>query len=118
MSERQDQYTYTADRKAFLSNVSGWAMLFFLEGSVVSILIVIFAPGAPLMACLVAVLIGGVLYMVLAHLCAPLWTRHSLYPDGLDLHYGRDTLSVPRTNIASAERFAASTRMSRSRSLS
>lgn len=102
MNETTSEFTYTADRSGFVSSAGGWVLLFVLEGSVFATLIIIFAPGLPLKIALLGLFVGGLVYVILAKLCAPLWTRHELLKDRLDLHYGGDTISVPRHAIAAA----------------
>lgn len=100
---QRQEFSYTADRQAFLSHASGWALLVVLEGSVFATLIVIFVPGILLKLALVSLFVAGILYFILKVLCGPLWTRHQLGPDRLDLRYGDAALRVLRSNIASAE---------------
>jgi ABC-2 type transport system ATP-binding protein len=98
----RQRFSYTADRSGFMSSAGGWILLFVLEGSVVATLIVIFAPGPTLKIALLALYVAGLLYLILAKFCAPLWTRHELLADRLDLHYGGASISIPRRAIASA----------------
>lgn len=102
MNETTGQYTYTADRSGFVSSAGGWILLFVLEGSVVATVIVIFAPGLPLKLGLLALFVAGLLYLILARFCAPLWTHHELGVDRLDLHYGGSHISIPRSEVESA----------------
>lgn len=95
-------FSYTAKRGAFWGHAGGWAMLFVIEGSIIALLIVIFAPGLWLKLGLVALLAALIGYVIVAILCGPLWSHHRLEPDALVLHYGRATFAIPRANIASA----------------
>lgn len=110
MEQQRQEFFYTANRQAFLSHASGWALLVVLEGSVFSTLIVIFAPGILLKLALVSLFVAGILYFILKVLCGPLWTRHRLDPERLDLRYGGTTLRILRSNIAAVEPVAGKIR--------
>lgn len=96
-------FSYNAKRGGFWAHAGGWAMLFVIEGSIIALLIVIFAPGLWLKLGLVALLAALIGYVIVVILCGPLWSHHRLEPDALVLQYGRAAFAMPRANIVSAE---------------
>lgn len=102
MDQPIQTFSYTGCRRSFYSHVTGWSLLFLIEGMVAALLIVVLAPGIILQTILLAGLLGSILSVYLAILLGPLWTRHRLTATHLLLRYGSDKLDVPRANISSA----------------
>lgn len=103
MATGSKTFTYTAQRGAYLSIVAAFTFLIIVEGGVLALLIVVFAPAGPIRLALLGTLIG--LYLLLfAVMLAPLVTRHGLDASHLHLRYGFDIRAdVPRTAIVAVE---------------
>ncbi|MBV9616516.1 MAG: ABC transporter ATP-binding protein [Ktedonobacteraceae bacterium] len=103
MQKTTKTFTYTAQRTSYLAVVGTFGFLFLVEGSVIVLLIFIFAHNALLKFALLGAYLCLLLY-IFSRLLAPLWTKHRLTATHLQLHYGfACNVSIPRTAIASAQ---------------
>jgi len=101
--EQAQQFTYTANRKAFDSAISTIMLILLFEGGVVITLILLFVQNLPLKLLLVALQVG-LIALVLWIMRAPAQTSHAVDATNLYLHYGRFFRgAVPLAAIASAK---------------
>jgi ABC-2 type transport system ATP-binding protein len=96
-------FTYTAKRSACLSVVGPLAIISLVEAGVWISLVLALPVPIWLKGVLAGIDVLLLLLLVFGFLLSPLWTRHSLTPDQLFLHYGFDRLAIPRNWLASAQ---------------
>jgi ABC-type multidrug transport system ATPase subunit len=103
MQEAEKTFTYTAQRRAYLSFVGSFGFMLLAESSVFVLLISIFVHNNLLKFGLLSAYACFLLYLFFARLLAPLWTKHRLTLTFLHLHYGHGfKVSIPCTSISSA----------------
>jgi ABC-type multidrug transport system ATPase subunit len=104
MQEVEKTFTYTAQRRAYLSFIGTFAFMLLAESSVVVLLISIFIHNNLLKFGLLSAYACFLLYLFFARLLATLWTKHRLTLTSLHLHYGHGfKVSIPRASISSAQ---------------
>ena len=98
VTDREQLFSYRASGKTYWGTTAAFLALILLEGglAVGMALMLISTPAVkwPVAALLAAVLVGVPLRLLLA----PLWTRHRLTADALEIHYGRQRFAVPQSS--------------------
>lgn len=95
--------TYSSDRKQAREAGLTWGLLLAVESFAFSILAVALIPSLWLKIAAITTLAGGSGLVLARIVLAPLWTHHLLMPDALIVRYGRDMLTIPRSQISSIE---------------
>ena len=101
MTKTGRPFTYTVDRGACAAFVGTQAMLLLPEAGATAFLAAVLVRG-PLRVVLLGLLVAAVAAIIF-YLLTPVWTRHQLNGEVLELRYGFDRLSVPVRNIATAQ---------------
>jgi ABC-2 type transport system ATP-binding protein len=97
-------FSYTARRGPYLAVAGTLGFLLLAEGSIIALIILIFAHTHLLKLILLSALAAFYLFFISGLLLAPLWTRHRLSTTHLHLHYGLAlNVAIPRSALASAQ---------------